>query len=179
MSKHEANGICICGLNGSGKTTLGRLLAERLEYQRMDVEDYYFPDGEAIPYSTARSREEVCKRLRTDMEKHPQFVFSAVNGDMGEDVTSHYRLVVYLYVPLKIRAGRIRKRAFERFGARVEPGGDMYEQEQEFFAFAVHRTPEKIERWLETLSCDILRLDGTARPEVNVEKICAFLQMNK
>ena len=176
MKKGEPFGICICGLNGSGKTTLGRMLAERLQFRPMDIEDYYFPGVEDVPYSTARSREEVCCLLRTDMESDPRFVFSAVNGDMGDDITSRYRLVVYLYAPLESRLERVKKRACERFGTRVERGGDMYESEREFFDFVSKRTPERIEQWLETLCCDILRLDASDRLESNAERICVYIR---
>ena len=176
MERGKPFGICICGLNGSGKTTLGRMLAEKLQFRAMDVEEYTFPAGEATPYSAARSREEVVRLLCEDMAHEPRFVFSAVNGDMGDDMVSRYRLVVYLYAPLKIRLERVRKRASERFGERILAGGDLYEREQAFFDFVAERTPEKIEKWLGTLSCDVLCLDATESPEANAEKICAYIR---
>jgi len=176
MKNREPFGICICGLNGSGKTTLGRMLAEKLQFRAMDVEDYTFPAGEAMPYSVTRSREEVVRLLYADMIRDPQFVFSAVNGDMGEDIVSHYRLVIYLHAPLEIRLDRVKKRAADRFGERILSGGDLYEREQAFFDFVAGRTPEKVERWLDTISCAVLRLDATESLKVNVEKICAYIQ---
>ena len=41
--------------------------------------------------------------------------------------------MVYLDVPLDMRMKRIRQRAIDKFGDRVLPGGDMYEQEESFF----------------------------------------------
>ena len=163
-------GICVCGLNGSGKTTLGAALAKKLNFKHMDVENYYFTQSDN-PYASARTREEVEELLLEDINENPRFVFSAVNGNMNQEINSRYDLVVYLEVPSEIRIKRIRQRAFDKFGTRVLPGGDMYEQEEEFFAFAEKRTPEKIESWLDMLTCKVLRLDGTADIEENISKI--------
>lgn len=163
-------GICICGLNGSGKTTLGAALAERLGYKHMDVEDYYFTRADN-PYASARTRDEVEVLLLEDIKQNPCFVFSAVNGNMNSEINSCYDLVVYLEVPQEIRMKRIRQRAFDKFGDRVLPGGDMYEQEEKFFEFAEKRSPEKIEAWLHTLTCRVVRLDGTKAVEYNVQTL--------
>ena len=87
--------------------------------------------------------------------------------------------MVYLDVPLDVRMKRIRQRAIDKFGDRVLPGGDMYEQEESFFAFAEKRTPEKIEDWLKTLSHKVLRLDGTKPLQENVEHIKSLLLWEK
>ncbi|MBQ4141019.1 MAG: AAA family ATPase [Clostridia bacterium] len=161
-------GICICGLNGSGKTTLGAALAEKLGYKHMDVEDYYFTRTDN-PYASARTRDEVEVLLLEDIKQNPCFVFSAVNGNMNSEINSCYDLVVYLEVPQEIRMKRIRQRAFDKFGDRVLPGGDMYEQEERFFEFAEKRSPEKIEEWLQTLTCRVVKLDGSKPIEDNIK----------
>lgn len=163
-------GICICGLNGSGKTTLGAALAEKLGFKHMDVEDYYFTRTDN-PYASARTREEVEVLLLEDVRKNPCFVFSAVNGNMNHEINSCYDLVVYLEVPLELRMKRIRQRAFDKFGDRVLPGGDMYEQEEKFFEFAEKRSPEKIEAWLHTLTCRVVRLDGSKPVKDNIKAL--------
>lgn len=163
-------GICICGLNGSGKTTLGAALAERLGYKHMDVEDYYFTRADN-PYASARTRDEVEELLLEDIKQNPCFVFSAVNGNMNSEINSCYDLVVYLEVPLELRMKRIRQRAFDKFGDRVLPGGDMYEQEENFFAFAEKRSPEKIEEWLQTLTCRVVKLDGSKPVKDNIKAL--------
>ena len=94
---------------------------------------------------------------------------------MTPEINENYTLVVYLDVPLDVRMKRIRQRAIDKFGDRVLPGGDMYEQEEKFFAFAQKRTPDKIEDWLNTVSCKVIRLDGTKSIQENVEFVKAFL----
>jgi len=163
-------GICICGLNGSGKTTLARALAEALQFRHMDAEDYYFTESENS-YSQARTQDEVRCMVLEDVVNYPCFVYSCVKGDMGEAINSRYNLIVYLKAPKEIRMERIRQRAAEKFGERILPGGDLYEQEETFFAFAAGRTPDPIENWIKTMPCRVICLDGTKQVGDHVKKI--------
>lgn len=167
-------GICICGLNGSGKTTLARALAKELNYKHMDAEEYYFSPTDN-PYSSSRTREEAERLIREDIQHHPCFVFSSVSGNMTSEINAHYDLIVYLDVPLEIRMKRIRQRAWNQFGNRILIGGDLHEQEEQFFAFVQSRTPDKIENWLKTVSCRVIRLDGTKLIHENVQAIKELL----
>ena len=117
--------------------------------------------------------------LLEDIKKNPCFVFSAVNGNMTPEINENYTLVVYLDVPIDVRMKRIRQRAVDKFGDRVLLGGDMYEQEEKFFAYAEKRTPENIEKWLKTLSCKTIRLDGTKPIQESVELIKSLLLWEK
>ena len=170
MESSEGFGICLCGLNGSGKTTLGRELAKVLGFRHLDAEDYFFLPAE-IPYSCPRPREEALTLLLADMRKTPRFVLSVVQGDMGEAITSMYRLVVYLDVPRGERMARVKRRAMNLFGDRMLPGGDLYDQEQAFLRFVAGRSADGIETWLQTLSCGILRLNGAESIDSNIERI--------
>ena len=167
-------GICICGLNGSGKTTLAASLARSLNFKHMDIEDYYFLPSD-IPYSHPRTKEEVIPLVLKDMNEDPCFVFSYVKGDMTPEINAKFDLVVYLDVPKNIRMERIKKRAYDKFGDRVLIGGDMYEQEEAFFKMASSREPSAIEDWLDTLPCNVLRLDGTKEIKYNVGIILDYI----
>lgn len=153
-------GIAIVGGNGSGKTTLGAALSKELNYKHMDIEYYYFKESE-IPYSHPRTRGEVIQLMEADIVKHPNFIISAVNGDLGDNINSLYDCVIYLKVPLDIRLIRIKQRAYNMFGDRVLEGGDMYKQEQEFFNSVVTKNMEKTDEWLQEISCPIIYVDGT------------------
>ena len=170
-------GIAIVGLNGSGKTTLGRALAERLGYYRMDVEDYYFPKSD-VPYSVARTREEVERLMLADIKEHGDFVLSAVCADFAA-IEPFYKLIVYLEAPQNERMERIRQRSVDKFGSRVLPGGDMYEQEENFFVFAAKRTPDKIEKWIKTVAGAVLRIDSRKPTEELVRCVICFLKGEK
>ncbi len=156
------HGIAIVGLNGSGKTTLGKALSKSLGYFRIDVEDYYFPAESA--FDAPRDRAEVERMMLEDIEKHGNFVLSSVCADF-DSIEKYYKLIVYLEAPKDIRMDRIRQRSADRFGERVLPGGDLYESEKNFFAFAAKRTPEKIEKWIKNATCPLLRIDSTRAVE--------------
>lgn len=76
-------GILITGLNGCGKSTVCRLLAEKLNYFSMDVEDYYFIKSDT-PYSKFHTLEETQRLMERDIEKHQKFVLATVNCNWGE-----------------------------------------------------------------------------------------------
>lgn len=159
MSGYTLSGIAIVGANGSGKTTLGKKLSELLGYRHMDVEDYYFKES-SVPYANPRTRGEVQELLLADINKHRRFILSSVNCDFGTTINSLFDCIVYITAPLDIRMGRIKNRAFEKFGPRVLDGGDMYEQEQKFFNYVASRTMDKTDAWIQTMNCPIIYVDG-------------------
>lgn len=162
--------ILVCGLNGSGKTTFGMKLADRLKYDFLNDEDYYFFESE-IPFSKSRSEEEAKEYIISYLRCHKNVVMIATRGDLSERINSMYDCVIYLSAPAGIRLSRIKERDSKRFGERVLPGGDMYEQQRKFHEFALSRTSEKIEKWLDTLECTVIKLDGTRTVDENVEMI--------
>lgn len=167
-------GILIFGANGSGKTTLGRELARRLNYKHMDVEDYYFPEAE-IPYTISRTKDEVIRLMLAEIEKHSNFVLTGVTGDFGKEIISKYDLAVYLTAPLDIRLERIKQRAIRKYGRRVLEGGDMYENNNKFIDFAANRSLDMIDRFAESLTCLVLKLDSTKSVEQLIIEMGAFL----
>ena len=153
-------GIIIFGANGSGKTTLGRELARILDFKHMDIEEYCF-EKSAIPYAVSRPREVYLNLMLADIKKYRSFVISTVIGDLGDIIPQFYKLAVYLSAPEELRMERVKQRAYKQYGARVCEGGDMYEQELKFFNFVASRPLSKIDEWAETLTCPIIRVDGT------------------
>jgi len=166
-------GILILGLNGCGKTTVGRALAKRLGLFRMDAEDYYFP----VPgdYSISRTEEEVHRLTEADVEKHGDFVLSCVRCNMSDELLHHVHLAVVLRTSPETRAERIRQREIDRFGERVLPGGDMYESQQAFHAFAARRTEDMVNHSLDRLACPIIEMDAGLPVNAIVEQVCYAL----
>lgn len=171
-------GIMVCGLNGSGKSTLGKALAQALGYHFIDNEDLFFPKTDPnYLFASPRSREEAIQRLQADVLARPRFVFAAVRGDYGEIVPSLYRCVLWVDVPKEIRLQRVKHRSFEKFGIRMLPGGDLYEQESAFFSMVSGRTEQYVTQWIETVRCPVLRVDGTKPVSENVSLIRRWLGM--
>lgn len=168
-------GILLCGLNGSGKSTLGRVLAKELKVPFIDNEDLFFPKTDPFYlYAAPRSKEEAEVLLRQKAAACPEFIFAAVRGDYGEDILPMYQCAVWLRVPCAVRMRRLRERSFAKFGERMLPGGDLYEQERDFFDMAASRTEQYVEEWLHTLHCPVLQMDGTRPVEENVAQFVKY-----
>ena len=165
-------GIQICGLNGCGKSTLGRALAERIGFHFIDNENLYF--GKAVasdPYANPKTRKEAELLLMEEVRRYPDFVFSAVKGDYGEDIIPMYSYVVVIEAPKEIRSQRVRNRSFQKFGSRMLTGGDLFSREEAFFRMSDSRSDDYIADWLQKVSCPVIRVDGTKPVEENVEYI--------
>lgn len=168
--------VLICGLNGAGKSTVGKALAEKLGRPFLDVEDLYFPKNDpAYLYAGSRSGAEVTVLLESEIEREPKLVFASVKGDFGPKFLAALEMVVLLEVPKEIRLTRVRARSHGKFGARMEPGGDLYEKESAFFSLVDSRPEDYVESWLKTVDCPVLRADGTRPPEENVRYIVPLL----
>ena len=164
------NRIILCGLNGSGKSTLGKALAQSLGWQFLDIEDYWFPAKNASYASgTVRTREEVQRLLHADLQKYPDCILASVKGNVGEENVRLFTGAVWLRVPKEIRMQRIYSRSYGKFGDRILPGGDLHEQEKQFFDMAQCRTEAEVEDWLRTLSIPVTQADGTLPISENVD----------
>jgi hypothetical protein len=90
-------------------------------------------------------------------------------------------LVVFLWVPHAVRMDRLHRREHTRFGERILPGGNMYEQSQAFLAWAASydeggldiRSRRLHEEWLGTLPCPILCFEE----EYTIEEHLAVLMV--
>lgn len=168
-----AQGIIVFGANGSGKTTLGRELARLLNFKHMDHEAYAFEQSE-IPYTAERSHEDCLRFMLADIEEHGSFVLSAVTGDFGDAISQLYKLAIWISAPNELRMKRVEQRTYERYGARIRQGGDMYEQHSRFMDFVSSRPLSRIEQWAETLACPVLRIDGTVDYKVTAAEIANY-----
>lgn len=165
-------GIIICGLNGAGKSTIGKALAQELGFHFIDNEDLYFPKTDPhYTYASPRTRKEVEQLLLSEIKAHQDFVFVSVKGDYGEIIYPFFQYAVLLEVPREIRLQRVKERSFQKFGSRMLDGGDLYEQEENFFELVKSRAENTVEEWIRSLSCPVIRLDGTKPMEENVKFI--------
>ncbi|MDR1465330.1 MAG: AAA family ATPase [Oscillospiraceae bacterium] len=173
-----SQGILIFGANGSGKTTLARELAQMLRFNHMDIEDYAFQDA-TIPYSSPRPRSECITLMLDCIAAHDSFVLSSVTGAFGAEITAMYVLAVHLTAPAELRVQRVQKRAQELFGERMQPGGDLAEQERKFIDFVASRSLEPIEQWAKTLVCPVVCMESTASiKEMAAEIAKRYSEMN-
>jgi adenylate kinase family enzyme len=170
-----ARGILLFGANGAGKSTIGRALARALGFTYFDIENYSFFESE-IPYLNPRPVEEARTLLLADIQKPPFFVVSAVTPDLGNGIIALLELAVLISVPTETRVERVKQRSIEKFGERVQMGGDMAEQEMQFLNFIATRSVSKIEQWTQRLSCPVIQADGTKPILENVKQIAEQYQ---
>ena len=115
--------------------------------------------------------------MMNEVREHEDFLFAAVRGDYGEAVQKLFRYVIVVEVPKEIRLERVRNRSFQKFGDRMLPGGDLYEQEEAFFHMIADRGERFVEEWVDTVNCPVIRVDGTKPVKINVEYIAGHLQV--
>ncbi len=169
-------GILVCGLNGVGKSTLAQALAAELDWCFVDAEDLYFPEKDEVsPYAQPCTFEQVQARLKEVMAENDRVVLASVKGNYGQELIGRFSHVVYITVPQEIRKRRLKERSYRKFGSHMRPGEDLYEQEKAFLDFAMARDEQTVENWLTTLSCPVIRIDGTLPIQSNVELLCAEL----
>lgn len=166
------SGIIICGLNGSGKSTLGKELARLLDYKLIDVEDYYFIKSDSnYKYNSSHTKNEVIKLILEDINKNENFVMTSVIGDYGDNIISKYSCAIMIYISKEESLKRVKKRSYEQYGDRVLLGGDLYDREMQFFEKVKLKSNDNIEKWVNTLECPIIKIDGTKSISYNIKFI--------
>jgi adenylate kinase family enzyme len=176
----SATRIHIFGASGSGTTTLGRSVSERLGLPQFDADDYFWTKTEP-PFTTPHPSDMRARRLAQALEPHEGWLLSGSVVGWGNFVVPALTLAVFVYVPHELRMRRIAARERERYGARIEAGGDMFEQSREFVAWAARydsagfeqRSRVVHEAWIGGLACPLLRIDDDATLEVWCERVCA------
>ena len=170
--------IHIFGASGSGVSTLGRALSEALGFRFMDTDSYYWLPTDP-PFREKRPVEERLRMIREDRDTSGGGVLSGDCIGWGDVLIPEFTLVIRLETDTAIRLQRIRNRESERFGGRILPGGDMYEQHLSFLEWAGKydtadtsmRSFQSHEEWQQKLTSDVLRLRGEDPVQDNVERV--------
>jgi adenylate kinase family enzyme len=177
--------IHILGASGSGTTTLGRALAEYLQCPHFETDDYFWLPTDP-PYTQQRVRTERAQLLMDDVTAHDAWVVSGSLCGWGDVAIPLFELVVFLSIPRDVRMARLRQREHKRFGERILPGGDMYEQSQAFLAWAASyddgrldiRSRQRHDQWLGTLPCPILCFEGAYTSEEHLAVLMVEIQQS-
>lgn len=175
--------IHILGASGSGTTTLGRSLARHLRYAHFDTDDYFWLPSDP-PYTHQRERTIREQLLMDDLLTHGSWVLSGSLCDWGEVAIPLLQLAVFLWIPHDLRMERLYHREDQRFGERIMPGGDMYEQSQAFLQWAdlydtgdeTMRSRRMHDQWLGTLPCPTICIEGDYAIEAQIEALMAVIE---
>lgn len=173
-----AKGILIMGSSGAGKTTLGSLVAKKLNYAFVDIDEYIWRKDTEIPFTAMYSRNEKIERLQAAISDCEYFVMAGSMDSFHEHFDPYFELVVHLHTETKIRIKRVHERELEWFGERVLEGGDMYEEHNKMldgiggYDYGYGGcTLQQHEKWLSALNCKVIRLDGAEPLKKNLETI--------
>ncbi|QUL57283.1 AAA family ATPase [Paenibacillus tritici] len=171
--------IHIMGASGAGTSTLGQALAARLPHVHLDSDDYFWEQK----YSKQSVVAERLSRLRTDLEQQEPWILSGAVCGWGDPLRDMFDLVIFLWIPEQVRLERLRAREYERYGDESLPGGDKYEEVQQFMAWAAQydsagpevRSRTLHEEWIAGLNCNLVRLEGDLTVEERVNAVLQYM----
>ena len=174
--------IHILGASGSGTSSIAGKVCEKLGYKHFDTDSYFWMPTEN-PFTEIRPHEERLELMQQDLSSVRDWILSGSLIRWGDPLIELFDLVVFVYVPPEIRMERLQKREFERYGERVLPGGDRYENSREFLEWArgydgdprVGRSLVKHRAWLEKLSQPVLDIVNISLDE-SVESLVEYIK---
>lgn len=180
------NVIHIFGASGSGTTSLGRKICDELGFVFIDTDDYFWLPTDP-PYSQKRPREERIAMMRNVIENASNVVISGSLVDWGDEFITMFILAVRLETNTEVRMERLEKRERDRFGARLDVGGDMYQNHIRFMKWAKAydvggldmRSKAKHDEWQKQLKCEVVILDGTEPLDRNCSMVIRYISKQK
>lgn len=169
-------GIHITGRGGAGVSTLGSGLAAKLGIADLETDIFYWQATDP-PFRLKRPIEERIERIIEAMDSAPQgWVLSGSLVTWGGPLVPRFSHAIYVDTSTDIRMARIKAREQKRFGARIEPGGDMFESNQAFIDWASWGRPvEQQQAFLASLNCPCITLDGGAAQSVVLAQALDFV----
>lgn len=180
------NIIHIFGASGSGTTTLGKKICEELGYTLMDTDEYFWMPTNP-KFTQKRPKKERIELMKHDINKSENVVISGSLTDWGDELIPYFTLAIRIEMKQSVRIERLVKREKERYGSRIEPDGDMYQQHIEFVEWAKSydnggldiRSKAMHDELEKSFPCKILYLDGENNFEENFEKVLEVLETNR
>ena len=170
--------IHIYGASGSGTSTLGSALCAALGFTFMDTDDYYWLPTEPL-YTQKRDRAERITRMRQDIARADHAVVAGSLVDWGDELIDLFTLAIRLETATAIRIDRLRRRERVKFGSRIAPFGDRYQEHEAFIRWAAAydqgglemRSKAKHDAWQHLLGCEQLALNGADNLQANIERV--------
>jgi adenylate kinase family enzyme len=172
--------IHIFGASGSGTTTLATAIADRFGHTHLDV-DRYFWEPTDPPFTTIREVPARQAMLAEALDTHPRWVLSGSLCAWGDIFIPRFELAIFLHIPHDVRMARIMARERERYGDAIDEGGAMRTEHLEFIEWArKYDTADESmrslvlhEKWMTTLPCRCIRLEGDITTEQRLARLMA------
>ncbi len=174
--------VHLLGASGSGTSALGKYISERTGWFFMDTDDYFWLPTDP-PFTTKRESSDRVELMRKDIDEHDNVVISGALCGWGDFLIPELTLAIRVDTATDVRIERIKRRERERFGSRIDEGGDMYEIHLKFIEWASSyddgglnmRSRAKHDEWQKLLRCPVVTVDGGVPLETNFEIIKKYL----
>ncbi|MFC0780641.1 adenylate kinase [Flavobacterium sp. HJSW_4] len=171
--------IHIFGASGSGVTTTGKALAEKMHFEYLDSDDYFW-ETTGVPFTLKRDPEVRNSKIKSDLESLGNWILGGSIFEWGENVFPDFDLVVFLWIPSQIRMERLKKREFERYGNVIYNDPERIQQFENFIKWAedydnntgiASRNFEAHKKWLASINFDVLEISGDLTLEQRIDII--------
>jgi|SaaInlStandDraft_1057018.scaffolds.fasta_scaffold19457_2 adenylate kinase family enzyme len=179
-------GIYIFGASGSGSSTLGRAISDRFSITHVDTDDFIWKKTDP-PFSVLNDRQLIISNLQEVVNDNNQFILSGPLGDLNKYFSEFFSLVIFLHLSDTIRMKRLMKREKEKYGERIQPGGDMFDQHSRFMRWAslYHSTNNKVRNYsdhkflLNSFKCPTLSLNSSLSIDELLNEVVEKISSNK
>lgn len=163
--------IHILGGSGVGSSTLARNLANRLDSQAFDTDDFYWLPTDP-PFEQARPQEERLALMEALFLPRPDWILAGPFIGWGGPILDRVTHVIFLSARAEVRLDRLARRERRRHGDLVAPGGMLEPHYTAFLDWAAcyddpsfaGRSRAQQETWLARLKVPVIRLDGAMSP---------------
>jgi len=157
--------IHVFGASGSGATTLAKALSVNYHFQFIDTDDIFWEPTDP-PFTKKRATHDSFCKLKSLLDQNKRAVVSGAFVGWGDNLKPLFDLFVFMHIPIEIRLERIKLRERHRFGDRVLPGGDLYQQHLDFLDWVSQyesgdlnmRSKAQHEAWLKDVKVPIIRI---------------------
>jgi adenylate kinase family enzyme len=180
---NEMARVHILGASGSGTSTLGVSLARHLACSHVDADSLFWMPTDP-PFTTPRPSEERQTLLLSLLPANGQWIFSGSATGWAIALEPFFDLVVFLTLDRSQRIERLRRREYQRYGSRVDSGGDMADASAAFLSWANAYDTAGLEQrslathnaWLGTQRAPVLRLESSTPVQGLIVAILAQLK---
>ena len=176
--------IHVLGASGSGTSTLARGLATALESQCFDTDDFYWKPT-TPPFREKRPIAERLALMEALFLPRCDWILSGSFTSWGAEIVPRLTHVVFLTLPSAKRLARLRRRERTRADEDLKNSRAWRVANAGFLEWAMAyddpdfpgRSRVNHERWLESVSCPVIRLDADVPPDVLLSRaLCALAE---
>lgn len=157
-------------------------MANKLNIEFFDTDKFYWEETEP-PFQIARSISRRIELINSAINDLDSWVLSGSLSNWSTFIENRFTCAVFVKLDPKIRLERLIAREQQRYGARIQKGGDMYDSHLKFLEWAKSydtanaptRSLDLHEGWMSKLSCPVFTLNSSVTVGEMVEEVFRFL----